>query len=98
MKGTNMSVEIPPYTLITYLRDKSGDPVGVVVARKNEAHDNFTIGYSMCRKGDRFSKKMGLKIALGRCEYYNEDYVSQMPHKLKQILPSFLKRCERYYK
>jgi hypothetical protein len=89
---------IPAYTLVTYKRNKNGDPVGVLVAKKNQGDGSFTIGYSQCRKGDKFNKKMGLNIALGRCDNFDVKYFNSMPHSLRKILPDFIKRCERYYK
>jgi hypothetical protein len=94
-------MNIPPYTLITYNRNKNGDPVGVLVAKKQDGDGSFTIGYSQCRKGDTFSKKMGLNIALGRCERFDAKYfnnIDSMPHTLRKMLPDFIRRCERYYK
>jgi hypothetical protein len=91
-------INIPPYTLITYSRTKHGDPTGVIVAKKNGNNGDFTIGYAQCRKGDKFNKNMGLKIALGRAEFANDFHsFDNMPHKLKKMLPAFVQRCEKYY-
>lgn len=90
-------VTIPPYTLISYSRKKNGDPVGVLVAKKIGKNGDFTIGYAQCRKGDKFSKKMGLKIALGRCETGSVGGLDNMPHNLRRHLTSFVQRCEKYY-
>lgn len=90
-------VKIPPNTLISYTRKKNGDPIGVLVARKHGNNGNFNIGYAQCRKGDKFSKKMGLKIALGRCESFDANYLDSMPHNLRRNLPTFIQRCHKYY-
>lgn len=90
---------IPPYTLITYSRDKNRNPIGVLVAIKTGDNGEFNIGYAQCRKGDRFSKKLGLNIAIGRAEYEtNLNTLDSMPHNLKKILSRFISRCEKYYK
>lgn len=89
---------IPQYTLITYLRDKKRNPIGVLVAVKTSNNGEFNIGYAMCRKGDRFCKKMGLKIALGRCEHFDAPYLETMPYNLKKMMPRFMQRCAKYYK
>lgn len=89
---------IPPNTLISYSRNKHGDPVGVLVSKKIGDNGEFTIGYSQCRKGDKFSKNMGLRIALGRCEHFDADYFNSMPHNLRKMFPAFVQRCEKYYK
>jgi hypothetical protein len=89
---------VPAYTLISYSRNKKGDPIGVLVAKKRGNNGDFTIGYSQCRKGDKFSKKMGLKIALGRCDTGSFGGLDSMPHNLRRNLSSFVQRCEKYYK
>lgn len=95
---TNMNdVNIPENTLISYYRDKHGNPRGVLVAVKKDRHGNFNVGYAQCRKSDKFSKKMGLKIALGRSYYEHMDALDNMPHNLRKMLPAFIKRCEKYY-
>jgi hypothetical protein len=91
-----MNVDIPKYTLISYIRDKNGEPRGVLVATKL-GDSGFNIGYSFCSKYDRFSKKLGLRIALGRASYVT-DIVETMPRELRKMLPKFIQRCEKYYK
>ena len=93
-------LNIPQNTLISYSRDKKGNPHGVLVAVKaDDRRGDFNIGYSQCRKGDTFSKNMALKIALGRAEFDTSfESLQHMPHNLRKMLPSFIQRCERYYK
>jgi hypothetical protein len=92
-------VNIPANTLISYSRNRKGDPRGVLVAIKSGTHGDFNIGYAQCRKGDKFSKKMGLKIALGRAEFDTSfSSLNHIPHNLRKMLPSFIQRCEKYYK
>jgi hypothetical protein len=93
------SVVVPSSTLISYSRDKKGNPRGVLVAVKIADRGDFNIGYAQCRKEDKFSKNMGLKIAVGRAELgFNYNSLDNLPHNLRKMLPSFIKRCERYYK
>ena len=52
--------------LVKYLREETNDgtkgkPFGVVVAIDKE-----TIGYSICNPKDRWNKKRGIEIAVGR--------------------------------
>lgn len=92
-------VDIPQNTLISYSRDKKGNPRGVLVAVKGNRNGDFNIGYAQCRKEDKFSKNMGLKIAVGRAELgYNYNSLDNLPHNLRKMLPSFIQRCERYFK
>jgi hypothetical protein len=90
------NVDIPKYTLISYLRDKNGEPKGVLVATKMH-EGGYNVGYSFCSKYDRFCKKLGLRIALGRASFVT-DIIENMPRDLRKILPKFIQRCEKYYK
>jgi hypothetical protein len=92
------AVDIPQYTLITYSRDKNNTPRGVLVAVKTGDNGEFNIGYAQCRKGDRFSKKLGLKIAIGRAYTDVFNSIDGIPHHLRKMLPRFIQRCEKYYK
>jgi hypothetical protein len=89
-----VDVEIPKHTVIQYVRDRKRVPYGVLVAVKRDG--GFGVGYSLCNKKDRFSKKMALKIALGRTNYSNE--VSKDPYAIVKMLPDFVERCKKYYK
>jgi hypothetical protein len=93
--------EIPKYTLISYSRDKKRNPTGVLVAIKTGNNGEFNLGYAQCCKDDRFNKKMGIKIAIGRAEIsnFNDWFFShKVPFTIRKMLPAFIKRCEKYYK
>jgi hypothetical protein len=93
------TVTVPSSTLISYSRDKKGNPRGVLVAVKVGNRGDFNIGYAQCRKEDKFNKNMGLKIALGRASFDTSYHsLDNIPHDLRKMLPSFISRCERYYK
>lgn len=91
-------VNLPKYSLITYTRDRKNNPRGMLVAVPSGNNGNFRIGYAQCRKEDKFNKKMGLKIALGRADSESYSSIDNMPHDLRRIFPGFIKRCEKYYK
>ena len=93
-----MDVTIPKHTLISYSRNKQGEPKGVIVAIPRGNGGDFNIGYAQCRKTDKFSKKMGLNIALGRAKVESLESWNNAPHNLRKMLPKFIKRCESYYK
>lgn len=92
-----VDVQIPKHTVIQYVRDKKRVPYGVLVAVKSGL--GFTCGYSLCNKKDRFSKRLALKIALGRA---NEDSIQTLssngPHEIRKVFPEFFNRCVKYYK
>lgn len=83
---------IPKHSIISYIRNRKGKPVGVLVAVKNE--QGYSVGYSLCCKRDRFCKEMGLRIALGRANGTAEP----VPHPVRRALPEFTARCQRYYR
>lgn len=96
---------IPKHTVIQYVRNKKGVPRGVLVAVKNGnfvGHQGFKIGYSLCNKKDRFSKKMALDIAIGRA--IGSDLMVQRvkaggwPHEVSKMYDAFMDRCIKYYK
>lgn len=85
-------------SLIQFVRDsKSGQPRGVVVARKLD--DDFAgIGWSYVNKkaGDKFDKSLGIKIANARIE---TDTLSQVPVDIKHLLDyEFCYRVRKYFK
>lgn len=90
--------EIPKHTVIQYVRDKKRIPRGVIVAVKH--FNGFICGYSLCNKKDRFSKKMALKIAIGRANIISSSVVedTNIPHEVRRVIPSFVERCKKYYK
>lgn len=92
-----IEVEIPSYTVIQYVRNKDNTPQGVIVALKKG--NGFNIGYSLCNKKDKFDKSLALKIAIGRAQSdFESEKVRMVPQKIKNIVPSFLARCRKYYK
>ena len=95
---TMIDLNIPAFSLVSYYRDKKNNPHGVLLAIPSKSDGGFNIGFAQCRKTDKFSKKMGLKIALGRAKYETIEGWINAPHNLRKMLPKFIKRCEKYYK
>jgi hypothetical protein len=91
---------IPKHTIIRYLRNKKRIPYGVIVAVKSSviATDSFNIGYSLCNKKDKFSKKIALEVAIGRAVLKPFVGSEKIPHDILKICPSFVERCKKYYK
>jgi len=92
-------IEIPKYTIISYVRDGKGRPRGAIVAVRGENGEGFRVGYSLCNKIDRFSKSMAVKIALGRAAAGRPpgSEGEPLPHLIRRNIPAFLERCARYY-
>ena len=92
-------VVIPKHTVIQYVRNKKRIPCGVIVAVKREG--GFGVGFSLCNKKDKFSKKMALKVALGRSRFFGDgrtEMGGEFPQTISRIIPAFLERCKKYYK
>jgi len=98
-------VVIPKHTVIQYVRNKKRVPCGVIVGVKHEK--GFAVSYSLCNKKDRFSKKMALKVALGRTKvrhgHFDHEnmicsWVGPTPRDVSKMIPAFLDRCKKYYK
>lgn len=111
-----VEVDIPKHTVIQYVRHKGGRkknvPYGVIVAVKNDNVDlvgikGFNVSYSLCNKNDRFSKKMALKIAIGRTSF-GSGYLDHpgvvrcwsgpTPRDVSKMMTNFVSRCKKYYK
>lgn len=90
---------VPRFSVVQYVRNKNRIPYGVLVALKDENHhQKYRIGYSMCCKNDRFSKRKALEIAIGRANTNCNIDVDSLPHDVRKMFPSFYNRCKRYYK
>lgn len=84
----------PTYSIVQYIRDRKGLPVGAIVSVKSE--NGFNIGYSLCNRRDRFKKDLALKIAFARASF---DLIRpDIPRDISKALPAFIERCQRYYK
>jgi len=78
---------------------RGGDPCGVVVSLKNG-----NVGWSLCSSKDKYSKKIGLKIAISRAEFYNnsnyslQDIVSNSPIEIQDYIIAMYNRSMKYFK
>jgi len=82
--------------LTSYLRDKSNNPIGVVVAVKH--NDEIRLGWSKCHSLlERFNRQKGIEIALGRAKC-NRPVKHPLPHDIRYALVNLLQRAEKYYK
>lgn len=85
------------HTVIQYVRNRKGIPVGVIVAMKSDG--GFGIGYSLCNRKDRFKKETALKIAFGRAESNGASLMlHELPRGIARVLPEFMERCKKYYR
>jgi hypothetical protein len=89
-------MNIPAQSLVHYVREKNGTPRGVLVAVKMDG--SHFIGWSYCRKTDRFTKERAIDIAVGRAMSGTALTTDHMPQQLSRDLPIFIERCKKYYK
>lgn len=80
----------PNKTLITYIKNRSGHHIGVVVAvGRNQ------VGWSLCNHKDKFSKERALAMALGRA---CEGSKTPVPPSAAKAVAQMTHRSERYFK
>lgn len=79
--------------LVTYVRDRKNNLVGAVVSIME--NDIYKIGWSLCRKGDRFSKSKAKMIAMGRAKL---DSRIPIPHSVRGKYEYMKDRASKYFK
>lgn len=92
--------------IVQYIRDNLRNPTGVVVADVVKMFDGsfeIAVGWSRCNKKDRFNKKRGKEIALGRATAKNsieslKDEFMQLPTEICIAIASIVNRAGKYYK
>jgi hypothetical protein len=85
-------------TLKQYVRDRKGNPRGIVVATVID--DEIRLGWSFVntKAGDSFKKDLGLKIALNRAvRGHSPGRTVQIPYSVNKVLHSMTYRANRYY-
>lgn len=85
---------LPQYKVIKYLRDKNRNPYGVLVGVKND-DGKVTVKFSLCRKGDKFNKNLGLQIAFRRAEKHCR---APLPRAFRGEIIPFENRVLKYFK
>ena len=84
-------------TLKQLVRDRKGDPRGMVIA--TVVNNTVRIGwsYTNTKAGDRFNKQKAFVIASGRAESGWGQKV-KIPHRVGKVLCEMADRSVRYYK
>jgi hypothetical protein len=84
-------------TLKQLVRDRNGDPRGMVIATVIDNTIRFGWSYTNTRAGDRFNKQKAFVIATGRAEKGWGTNVN-VPHRVGKVLGQMADRSVRYYK
>lgn len=91
-------MKIPAKTIIKYIRKGKRVPYGVIVAVKSPDGE-VRVDYSLCKKGDRFTKAMALEIAIGRAMNTKSKMDRRiLPHSVMREINEFNKRAAKYYR
>jgi len=84
-------------SLIQFVRDRKGQPRGLVVATIIDDEIRLGWSYTNTKAGDRFNKNRAFQIALGRAETGQGNNVVT-PHSVRRVMDRIAVRAERYYK
>ena len=83
-------------TIIKYVKNRKGHPVGIVLATKTE-DGKFSVGWSLCKTSDDvFNKKFGIEIAKRRA-HANYD-LKKIPHSVYKEWAAMTHRGAKYFK
>jgi hypothetical protein len=84
-------------TLKQLVRDRNGNPRGMVIATVINNTVRFGWSYTNTKAGDRFNKQKAFVIATGRAEKGWGTNVN-VPHRVGKVLCEMSNRSVRYYK
>ena len=83
--------------LTQFVRDRDGQPRGMVVATVIDGSIRFGWCYTNTKAGDRFNKQKAIVISTGRAEKGWGQKV-KTPHRVSKALNQIAERSIRYYK
>jgi hypothetical protein len=84
-------------TLTQFVRDRDGQPRGLVVATVIDGSVRIGWSYTHIKAGDRFDKKKAYTIAFGRAENGWGDKVT-VPHRVEKVYVNMVGRAAKYFK
>lgn len=94
-------------TINKYIRNKNGERIGELVATCPPTIEDMRtigIGWSLCRKSDRYDQKFGHNIAYDRAMVHvdrkinDETFWPSVPQSLTEDVKCFAERATRYFK
>jgi hypothetical protein len=93
-----MNTNHRPNVLSQFVRDRKGNPCGVVVASL-VYDDTFSVGWSHVNKsaGDSFDKEKAYLIALNRAKNGWSPKI-EVPHGVRKVLAKMQERATNYFK
>lgn len=80
-----------------YIRNKKGQPIGCLVAKKRGS--KYAVGFSKCRKGDKFDKEFGTEVAQRRVDMLlHHDRFYEIPRSIADAYQKMAERAARLFK
>lgn len=89
-KEINMHlIQSPHFKVVIKHKRKNGQKVGTVVAFRNVNESSIYLGVSKCRKGDKFEKHLGIKLAIERAVKVSARSIklNKLPKALRAATP-----------
>lgn len=83
--------------LTQFVRDRKGQPRGMVIATVIDNEIRFGWSYTNTKAGDRFNKSRAIQIALGRAEV-GMGYRVRIPHAVNKVYARMTPRAFNYFK
>lgn len=79
--------------LIEYIKNRNGQRIGVVIAKADQ--NEIQMGWSLCKKGDKFDSERALTIAHGRAI---NGSVIPLPQTVSPYYLRMAPRAQKYFK
>lgn len=86
-------IKIPSGVIAKYARDKHGNPIGLVVAKR--VGEGVGVGWAFKHKDDKYDRNRAWLTALGRAVSSTN---SKLPAKLEPIYQEIRERAVRYFR
>ena len=83
--------------LTQFVRDRKGQPRGMVIATVIDNEIRFGWSYTNTKAGDRFNKTRAIQIALGRAEV-GMGMTVKIPHAVNKVYARMTPRAFSYFK
>ena len=98
-----MSTALTKNTIIQYIRNRHGKPIGVLMGVRRDTlsrkeSSEYSIGWSLCNKKDKFDKEVALDMAWNRAWKRSSLDQRALPEKVNDQIQPFIKRCRKYFK
>lgn len=84
--------------LIQYIKNRKGQSIGCVIARKVLGENLVYVSGSLCCNQDTFDKKIAYNLAADRAFRAAQGRICALPRSLKPTALAMVNRAGRYFK